>query len=906
MSLIPGTRIGPYEVKAKLGEGGMGAVYRAQDSRLDREVAIKVLPAVLSKDEDRLRRFEQEARATSALNHPNILTVYDIGEHDGSPFIVAELLNGEELRRRVENGPIPVRKALDYARQIVAGLSAAHEKGIVHRDLKPENIFITADDRVKILDFGLAKLAEAAEVGGGHGETRISAGHTSIGVVLGTPAYMSPEQVRGGASDQRSDIFSFGVILYEMLTGRKPFHGDSVVELMNAILKEDVPEFDEDSRIPPALDKIMRRCLDKRPAHRFHSAHDLGFALEALSTPTSSSSSSSVGRSTAIDRPETGEPALAAPKRKNYRELAAWMIALGMTIAVGALGAFLALAPPQGSTDEPLVFAPMMPWRDGELSSPAVSPDGARIAFIQRQPGGDVIAVRSLGSPQSQPIKGTTGVRSGSLFWSPDGRSLGFFAGGKLRTVETTTGKIEELADVASGSGGAWGPDGTILFNPDERAPIFRVSSSGGPATPVTSLEDKIAQAHRWPQFLPDGRHFIYVAWGGTIVRRPIQLASLDGGPSKTIFEADSAAVVAGNHYIFVQDAPPRLMAQAFNPSTFEVEGRPRPLLDEDNVDFNWYTGEPMLSASSRLLVYSTGNRAMAMPTWFSRTGQVLSEIAGGTAVYYDPAISADGTTLAIEVYDPDRGTSDLMTVDVTRGASSRLTSAPGFEAGATWSPDGRRIAFSSDEKDTGATLRVKSATGAGDEEVLLKRHAYPSDWSRDSRYLLFTVDGGATGRDVWVYDFEQRAARALISSPFNDSGAVFSPDGKWVAYVAEDLRQPQIYIQSFSDPGVKIAVTEGGGRQPAWSKTGKELFYLAPDTTLTSVELKITGATLASNSIGEPTALFRTNIDPARAFRNHYAFTPDGQRVMLLSPIVNPKASPLVGVLNWSKALGK
>ena len=525
MSLSPNSTLAHYTIISKIGAGGMGEVYRARDTRLDREVAIKLLPTEVANDSDRLQRFEQEARATSALNHPNILTVYDIGTHEGSPYIVAELLEGEELRDRLDVGQIPLRKAIDYAQQIVSGLSAAHEKGIVHRDLKPENLFITKDDRVKILDFGLAKLrGNSGEAQGSEDATRKAI--TNPGVVMGTVGYMSPEQVRGQLTDQRSDIFAFGVILFEMLTGKRAFHRESVVETMHAILKDDVSDLDgEASRVTPALEKLMRRCLEKKPEHRFHSAHDLGFALEALASPTSSSGS---GLATVAS---AASAVVAERPRSTWGSRLPWTVAGAFALVAAAVLLFTYFKNPSsaGATAVRLSFNPPsnLSFNDGQLDAAVISPDGQKIAFSATSSDGkSMLYVRNLDSSDATLLPGSDNVVE--PFWSPDSRSVAFGSNGKLKRSDLAGGNAQVLCDAARLTGGTWSNSGVIVFEPDYRLQLMQVSSQGGepqilPMNAVPRSDERQIN----PIFLSDGRKFLFRRQTGT-VQAGIWVGSLD------------------------------------------------------------------------------------------------------------------------------------------------------------------------------------------------------------------------------------------------------------------------------------------------------------------------------------------------------------------------------------------
>jgi serine/threonine protein kinase len=884
--------LGPYEIRSFIGAGGMGVVYRAQDTRLGRDVAVKVLPPMFARDADRLARFEREARAVAAINHPNIVSVHDIGSADivdpdqgpmRAAYLITELLDGETLRDRLVQGPLSARKSADVAMQIARGLSAAHDRGIVHRDLKPENIVLLRDGHAKILDFGLAKQASAADGKPGDQQTMAA---TDAGTVLGTVGYMAPEQVRGESVDARSDLFALGVVLYEIASGHRAFARPTAAETMTAILREEPPELQTTPpALSPALSRIVRHAIEKDPNDRFQSARDFAFALQAMSESTSSSA-------------EAAAPLPSGKSQTRRREALGWIAAA--LFAVIAATTYWWPRPAPSTTGSPVIFAPALPFKDAALSSPSVSPDGLSAAFIARGSSGDTILVRRLDSTQAKPLKGTSGAQAGGIFWSPDAQWLGFFAGGRLKIIELASERIEDLAEAPTGYGGTWAPDGTILYSPGERTPIFRVSAKGGDATAVTTLDaSRKDEAHRWPQFLPDGRHFVYAPWMSGAVTRKIQLASLDGAAPKTLFDAETGPIVAGGYYLYVRDLPmSRLMAQAFNPSTFEPEGRPV-VVSDDNIDFQWYMGNPKASASANVLIYTTGKLTMIQLTWFGRTGRPLGTV-GDPGVYYDPTISPDGATLAIERADTERGATDLWTIDLARNTSSRLTTAPGFESVATWTADGRRIMYGADP-GSGPKLWIKNANGTGTEEALLPQRAFPMDVSPDGKLALFVLLGNTTQRDIWVYDFEHKTSASLLDSPFDESVAKFSPDGKWIAYVSDEAQEPQVYIRSFPDGAAKIRVSTAGGDEPEWRRDGKELFYLAPDSTLMAVGVRESGSTV---TVDVPQPLFLTNVERARVIRNNYTVSLDGQRFLVMSPIVHPSASPLVGILNWTAGL--
>lgn len=883
----------------------MGEVYRAYDSRLERDVAIKLLPPDFASNEDRLQRFEQEAKATSALNHPNILTVYDIGEHEGSPFIVAELLDGEELRDRLDEGPIPLRKTIDYAQQIVSGLAAAHEKGITHRDLKPENLFITKDDRVKILDFGLAKLLEREKSTQGS-EDATKKALTGPGVVMGTVGYMSPEQVRGVPADHRSDIFSFGVILYEMLTGKQAFRGESVVETMHSVLKDDVPELDETSaKVPPALDKLMRRCLEKRPEHRFHSAHDLGFALDALASPTSTSGS---GLTTAV-QPINDVSGTTGSKWFNGAALAAAGLFLISTLILGALY-FLRSEPPRQT-----VRFSIAPPEKNEFSGLALSPDGRQIAFVTiGTAGATSLWVRSVDALDSRQLAGTEGANL--PFWSPDSRTICFFAGGKLRKIDGAGGPPQTLAEASNDPrGGTWAPDGFIIFSPSTTSPLMRVSASGGPVSELTKLDTDLGQtSHRWPSMLPDGKHFLYFARGTQLDKQGIYVGSFDSPETKLLVASPVTGAyteVDGTGYLlFVREST--LMAQQFDVSNFVLSGDAIPLVH----DLYTVPGEvgptafSAFSAASGNLLYFNGVQPTTRLTWFDRSGKSLEAVTE-PGQYHEPSLSKDDTKLlfARSTDVPD----DIYLQDLSRGSTTRLTFDPANDGSALFSPDESQVVFTSSRLGTYGIYR-KPSSGAGNDELLFRAPtgemglglAFLGSWSRDGRHILFEKNSGAKTRfDLWVLPITgDPTPFPYLETEFLETHAQFSPDGRWVAYTSDESGRAEVYIQSFPIGNGKWQVSTAGGDQSQWSADGKELFYIGADRNLMAVS--IVGSTTLE--IGRPEVLFLTNtpLTGITDDRNNYVPAHDGRRFLVNTLDETRSAQPLTFVLNWAAELKK
>jgi serine/threonine protein kinase len=869
--IATGTKLGRFEIRSKLGEGGMGEVYRARDEKLNRDVAIKALPTALSQDGDRLRRFEQEAQAAGALNHPNILAVYDVGTHEGSPYIVSEMLEGEELREQLNNGSLPQRKALDYAQQIAQGLAAAHERGITHRDLKPENLFVTTDGRVKILDFGLAKLSEPPAVAdGSNSEAATRRPLTNPGTVMGTVGYMSPEQVRGHEADHRSDIFSFGSILYEMLAGQRAFRRDTMAETMTAILKEEPPELSEiNAKISLPLEKIVRRCLEKKPERRFHSASDLAFAIESLSG-TSTNSSQTLAALTTLSR------------RSRMTKHLPWIVAGVLFTALLAVLPFVVSSLHRAPVDMRVTRVSILPPEKSKVSSLTVSPDGRRLAFTATDATDKrLLWVRPLDSLAAQPLAGTDNAIY--PFWSPDSRFIGFFAGGKLKKIEVTGGSPSTLCNAQIGQGGAWNRADVIIFAPDNGNGLSRVSAAGGEPSPVTTLDaSRQESAHRFPQFLPDGRHFLYFARSVQQENSAIYASSLDQPQAKRIISTDTNVAYAPPGYLFFTRAT-TLMAQAFDVASLALTGAPFPVAEQ--------VGHFSVSETG-VLVYKSSDAGKKQLVWFDRTGKQLGA-TGPPGEYLFPALSPDEKRVAIDRNDGQTGTYDIWLLDLARGIPSRFTLDPTNDVYPVWSPDGSRIVFGS-SRDGALGLYQKSLSGAGSEEAILKSNdrKWPSDWSLDGRFILYTETNPNTLGDLWVIPlFGDRQPITFLQTKFNETNGVFSPDGKWIAYESDDSGSYQVWVQSFP-AGSKWQVSSEGGIQPRFRRDGKELFYLGTKGKLMAVEVKVNTSGL---EFSVPKLLFDTHST------DRYAVTVDGQRFLISTPIEESASAPITLILNWT-----
>jgi eukaryotic-like serine/threonine-protein kinase len=899
MALNTGTRIGRYEVRSLLGAGGMGEVYRAFDPKLGREVAIKVLPPAFSADADRLRRFEQEARAAGALNHPNILAIYDVEAHDGTPFVVSELLEGETLREQLGGAALPARKALDYAAQIARGLAAAHERGIVHRDLKPENLFVTKDGRIKILDFGLAKLRPSALAGSVDTEAPTQKPLTQPGVAMGTVGYMAPEQVRGAEADHRADIFSFGAVIYETLAGRRPFQGGSFAETLSAILKEDPPDLTEvNGKVPPQLERIVCRCLEKKPERRFQTASDLCFAIEALATPSNS-------------RPEAAAVPAVTVSARGHRLLSnprlAWAVAAGLLLTtVWAAWAYFTRRP--GAAARVMKFS-ILPPENASFNDVAVSADGRHLAFTAGTGGKVQLWVRALDSTEARALAGTEGAIL--PFWSPDSRFIGFFAAGKLKKIEVTGGLPATLCDVGVATGGAWSRDGVILFSALGGAGLSRVSATGGDVTQVMRPDWRRQETeYASPYFLPDGRHFLYYKLSGQKEARGIYIGSLDGGVNIRLLGDDSNAAYVSSgkgegYLLFGREGA--LMAQAFDARQLRLTGEPFTVAGRVGKGL----GSAVVSRRRNFSVSDNGvlvfdplpNRQRNHLVWMDRGGRKISsleEASNATTLRLSP----DDKRFMVTRFDSGVSGSDLWLSDVTGANVTRFTFDPALDHYPVWSPDGSRVVWSS-SREGAYDLYQKAASGAGQDEILLKSEYYkfPSDWSRDGRFIIYRHVDPKTKYDVWVLPTGPLAGDQkpfpFLQSEANESAAVLSPDGRWLAYTSDESGRYEVYVQSFPGGGGKRQVSTAGGIGAHWRGDGRELYYHAPDGKLMAVAVK--GG--ASFEASPPAALFE--FRPAgHAIHPYYSVTGDGQRFLLSTIVETEAAAPLTVVVNWAADL--
>jgi serine/threonine protein kinase/Tol biopolymer transport system component len=884
MTLPAGSRLGPYEILAPVGTGGMGEVYKARDTRLDRTVAVKVLPASLSENAAFRQRFEREARAISKLSHPHICTIHDVGNEAGVEYLVMEFLEGETLAERIAKGPLPLDQVLRYGIQISDALEKAHRQGVVHRDLKPANAMLTKTG-IKLVDFGLAKM-DVPAIGSVVSSlsvvpTQADMGLTAQGTILGTFHYMSPEQLEGGEADGRTDIFSLGLLLYEMATGKKAFTGKSPASLMAAILhKEPEPISSSQPMTPPALDRIVRTCLAKDPDDRFQTAHDVRLQLQWILEGGSG----------------VGLPALVAAKRKS-REKLAWAL-----VPVAALAAVAATVLVIRMSSEPprVVRSSILPPEKSsfafEFGPMALSPDGTRMAFVATSSGNNMLWVRPLSGASAQPLAGTEGASN--PFWSPDSRYLGFFANRKLKKIEASGGPAQTLADAPLGRGGSWNREGVILFAPNSRAVVQRVSASGGEVSPVTKLDAGASEiSHRWPVFLPDGRWFLYLAQnslqGGE--KNAIYAASLDGGERKFLFNADSNVVYAPPGYLLFHRES-TLFARPFDFKSLRFTEEAFPVAE--GVQYFATFAQAAFAASGQgQLAYQTGvSGAETQLTWLDRAGKPTGTV-GAPGRLTTPRLSSDGRRVAIRILDA-QSVGDIWIYDLERDTRTRFTFDPSDEFGPLWSRDDSRVLFSTARKSPGDIYQRDSA-GTAKEEPLLSSNGFkmPLDWSPDGRVLLLQADDPRmpTQMDLWTYSTADGKATPFLQSASNETQGRFSPDGRWIAYVSNDSGKEEVYVVPFPGPGGEWQISTAGGRAPIWTRGGREIVYQAPGDEIMAVEVR----TSPTFQAGIPKILFKTHLRPPPGAQ--FDVTPDGERFLVNLEPGDQVSDPITLVQNWA-----
>ena len=888
-----GQHISHYQILSRLGAGGMGEVFLAQDTTLNRHVALKLLPKQFTIVTERVQRFEREARAASALNHPNILTIHEIGRTDDTHFIVTEYVEGQTLRQRMKTARMSLPDALDVAIQIANALAAAHEAGIVHRDIKPENVMIRNDGIVKVLDFGLAKLTERKREGEKKREEDSS---TATGIVMGTPRYMSPEQARGEKVDARSDIFSFGVMLYEMLAGAAPFAGKTNTDVILAIIEKEPPPLSHYSpAIPETLEWLVSKALTKEREERYQTAREMLVDLKRIQHKLVSERVPSIARTSSAEAQPATQP---LPVIKTNKQMLFWagsIVALLLLVAI-ALFVYSRRAPSNGET---VRFSIPLPDKATNFASPAISPDGRHLVFTGLTEGKALLWVRTLDALEAKALPGTEGARF--PFWSPDSQHIAYFAQNTLKRVALSGGSPTTICDALGiqGQGTTWGRDGTILFLSGEYG-LYRVSAQGGAA-------EKLPFYLGWadhPTLLPDGRHFLY-AKAGAQEGSGIYLASIDGRENKRLLPADysrTAYAVSpeGKEYIlFVREAA--LLAQPFDATAQQLTGDPIRLADHVT------TGSVSVSENGVLVYRTADGTSQQQLSWVDRTGKKLGTVGSpttikGAAGIFNPALSPDETRVAVTRSDPQTMNRDVWLLDVARGAESRFTFGHAFNSTAVWSPDGSRIVWGANrEKDTKGDLYIKSSGGGGQDELLLKSDYWKvaHDWSKDGN-LLFMELNPQTKYDLWILPMEgDRKPYPYIQTPFTEVQGRFSPDGKWISYLSDESGRMELYVQAFPANGTKHHIsTDGVASAGTWGRDGKELFYIAPDGKMMAVAVK-TGTTFAAST---PKSLFDHNS--VQGIPDYFSVTHDGQRFLLRTNVGTPIPQPFTVVLNWPSLL--
>jgi serine/threonine protein kinase/Tol biopolymer transport system component len=927
-----GTTLSHFRINDKLGEGGMGQVWRAEDEKLGREVALKILPEEFARDPERMARFEREAKVLASLNHPNIATLYGLETtavipseqsesrdplksgsdpstqrapaNSGGPstpaspgdasaqddrkavtFLAMELVEGEDLSERIARGPVPVEEATAIALQIAEALEAAHEQGIVHRDLKPANIKLRTDGTVKVLDFGLAKAwdtdAESANVSL---SPTLTAHATAAGVIIGTAAYMAPEQAAGTAADRRADVWSFGVVLWEMLTGHKLFEGETVSHVLASVLKDEIDPNELPADVPLHIRQLIGRCLRKKPKQRLQAIGDARIVLE--------DGADDVGAAAAESTPSRSRSRLG------------WIVAGVAVVAAAVLGSLLILV----SGEEARIVRAAIPAPPGTVfhldplnpGVATVSPDGRNIVFSARDEAGNfMLYLRALDEGEAHALDGTDGGHY--PFWSPDSRWIGFVAKGKLRKIQATGGPALTICDAPDGKGGTWNRDGVIVFAPDASTVLHRVAAVGGESTPITELDfERGDNSHRQPRFLPDGRHLLFYARNSAgDTKGTARVIGLDeGGSGRDVVQSPASARYAAGYLLFVRDGT--LMAQSFDPDAIAFQGDAFPVAE--NVIVRALTGAGAFSATDNgILVYQTGDLEVGgVLEWIDLDGSSLGTV-GDEAIYEQVKLSPDGRTAAVEILDPAIGTNDIWLVDMERGLRTRFTFDKANDTYPVWSPDGESLIFAS-RRGTAQGIYRKSVRGTGDAELVYQSDVdvFPESWSPDGRFLAFDQSGTGSASDLWVLDLEGGpSASVFYQTEADDGAAAFSPDGRWLAYWSQESGRGEVYVTSFPERGRRVQVSTDSGTWMQWSSDGLAIFYQEENGPLKRVAVDGRGGTF---TVGAVEDVARLDVPSLMGIK--FSVAPGGEKVLMVRSRQDAD-SPLVNlVVGWTEGL--
>jgi len=881
MPLAPGNRLGPYEIVSPIGAGGMGEVWRGRDTRLGRDVAIKILPDALAQNEQFRARFEREAKTISSLNHPSICTLFDVGHENDMHFLVMELIEGESLADRLTKGALPPDQVLRYGAQVADALDRAHKQGITHRDLKPGNVMLTKTG-AKLLDFGLARSGIDGSPIQGMTEMPTQAKPlTQEGTILGTFQYMAPEQLEGVEADARTDIFAFGALLYEMATGRRAFEGSSRTSLIAAIVSAQPPPISSVMPMtPPALDHIVRKCLEKDPEDRWQSAHDVASELRWISEAGS----------------QAGVAAPVTLRRKTRERLAWGLNLLTAAVAIAATWRFLAGRETPKHLIETSMAVPAG-LRVALNGGMAISPDGTMVAFVFNDLRGlNSLWLRSLASKEYRQLPGTD--NASHPFWSPDSRSLGFFADGKLKTADVTATSVRVICGAPNGRGATWGSDGTILLASTTTGPLMRVPATGGTPTPLTKLGAG-QLAHRWPWFLPDGRHFLFLAFapqGESGNGSAICQASLDdpGDIKRIVNVGSSMAYIPSGYLLYAHDNT--VMAQRYDPGHARTIGDPVSIADGVALTDRFFA---LFTASNdgTLLVQRGAGFLYSQLVWIDRTGKPDGVVSQTPGLYFCPTLSHDQHRLAVDISNPADGQGDVWIYDLQHNLSSRLTYDKANESSPFWSPDDKRIIYYWATLGAGNIYEIPSG-GTGQAKVIVAddHDKRPTDVSRDGRWIVFNSAGGQAGSnsDIWVWSSEEKKAKPWLVTPFIEQGGQLSPDTKWIAYESDESGRTEIYVRAFPDSDQKWRISSEGGVMAAWRSDGREIFYISPDRKMMAVAV-----TPGPNfEAAAPVALFDATV--RIHVTRQYDVSSDGKRFLLNRQIDNGTIEPVAVLQNW------